>query len=75
MDKILGHATSVDQLGRDFGEGVFEAELVYSIHYEFTKTLEDFLWRRSKLGIHLSPATFDKLTEGFPAIYEKVKRP
>lgn len=74
MNKILGHATSADQLGRNFGGGVYEAELVYCIHYEFVKTLEDFLWRRSKLGLHLAPDIIDKLETAFPSIYEEVKK-
>lgn len=74
MNKILGHATSVNQLGRSFGEGIYEAELVYGIHYEFVKTLEDFLWRRTKLGLHLSAETIDKLTQAFPNIYDKVTK-
>lgn len=74
MNKILGHATSPEQLGRDFGGGVYEAELVYSIHYEFTKTLEDFLWRRTNLGLHLAPAVIDKLEAAFPSIYNEVRK-
>lgn len=74
MNKILGHATSADQLGQDFGNGVYEAELVYSIYYEFVKELQDFLWRRTKMGIHLPSETIEKLEAAFPSIYEKVKK-
>lgn len=74
MNKILSHATSTDQLGRDFGDGIYEAELVYSIHYEFTKTADDFLWRRTKMGLHASQETLDRLYTGFSNLYESVKR-
>ncbi|AGT10281.1 glycerol-3-phosphate dehydrogenase [Paracoccus aminophilus] len=40
--------------GRDFGAGLREAELGWMIDHEFALTGEDALWRRSKLGLHLS---------------------
>lgn len=73
MGKILGHATSTEQLGRAFGCGIYEAEVVYAIYYEFVKTVEDFLWRRTKLGLHVTPQTAERLSAAFPALYEKVR--
>lgn len=74
MDIILGHATSVDQLGKHYGDHIYESELIYSIHYELARTAEDFLWRRTKLGLHINQDTIDKLEAEFPALYEKVKQ-
>jgi len=51
---ILGQATALDQLGRDFGAGLTEAELRYLIRFEWARTAEDVVWRRSKLGLRLS---------------------
>ena len=36
--------------------GLHEAELAYLHDHEWAKTADDVLWRRSKLGLHLSPA-------------------
>ncbi len=41
-------------LGRDFGGGLTEAELAWLRREEWAETAEDVLWRRSKLGLHLS---------------------
>ena len=41
--------------GRDFGAGLSEAEIGWMIEHEFARTAEDILWRRSKLGLKLSP--------------------
>ncbi|MGH6846268.1 MAG: glycerol-3-phosphate dehydrogenase [Methylocella sp.] len=53
---ILGNAKTVRDLGVDLGAGLFQAEIDYLIGQEFALTAEDILWRRSKRGLHLSPA-------------------
>lgn len=53
---ILGTAKTVRDLGFEFGAGLFQAEIDYLIGQEFALTAEDILWRRSKRGLHLSPA-------------------
>ncbi|MEO3415074.1 glycerol-3-phosphate dehydrogenase [Roseovarius sp. CAU 1744] len=50
---ILGAARSADDLGRDFGAGLREAELRWLMEREFARTAEDVIWRRSKLGLRL----------------------
>jgi glycerol-3-phosphate dehydrogenase len=52
---LLGGARKLDDLGRDFGAGLYEAELRYLREREFARTGEDVLWRRTKLGLSLSP--------------------
>jgi glycerol-3-phosphate dehydrogenase len=52
---ILGDAHSACDLGTDFGAGLTQAEIDYLMTQEFARTAEDILWRRSKLGLHLSP--------------------
>jgi len=56
IDRLIGDATSLDGLGRDYGAGLSEAELRYLAHAEWARTAEDVVWRRSKLGLRLSPA-------------------
>ena len=52
---VLGEAKSRDDLGRSFGAGLSEAELGYLAREEWARTAEDVVWRRSKLGLRLSP--------------------
>lgn len=47
-------ATRVEDLGQDFGATLTEAELRWMIDQEFAQTVDDVLWRRSKLGLHMS---------------------
>ena len=49
----LGDAKSRSDLGRDFGAGLSQAEVDYLRREEWAVTLEDVLWRRSKLGLRL----------------------
>jgi glycerol-3-phosphate dehydrogenase len=53
---LLGTAQGWKDLGQRFGDTLSEAELRYLVDKEWARTAEDVLWRRSKLGLHLSSA-------------------
>ena len=53
---ILGDATSLADLGRPFGAGLYEAEVRYLVSREWARTADDIVWRRSKLGLKMSEA-------------------
>jgi glycerol-3-phosphate dehydrogenase len=46
-------ALLTDGLGREVAPQLFEAELNYLHRFEWARSGEDVLWRRSKLGLHL----------------------
>lgn len=54
VDRLVGDARSAGDLGRDFGLGFTERELAYLAEREWARMPDDVLWRRSKLGLHLS---------------------
>jgi len=60
---ILQQAGSIADLGQDFGFGLFAAEVTYLMAQEWAQTAEDILWRRSKLGLYLSPAQTTALAD------------
>jgi glycerol-3-phosphate dehydrogenase len=43
-------------LGAEVAPGLFEAELHYLHAHEWARSADDVLWRRSKLGLHFTPA-------------------
>ena len=62
-DAIIGSAEACEALGRDFGAGLFEAELVYLMKMEWAETAEDVVWRRSKLGLRLTSAEIETIED------------
>ena len=56
LREIFGAATSWDDLGQNFGAGITAAELEWAVTREWVRTGEDFLWRRTKLGLALDAA-------------------
>nr|WP_234397748.1 glycerol-3-phosphate dehydrogenase [Sneathiella glossodoripedis] len=59
--EILQGATSVADLGEDFGAGLSEREVKYLVKYEWARTAEDIVWRRSKLGLRLTEQQISRL--------------
>src|SRR5210317_852915 len=53
--EILGDATTVADLGQDFGATLSEAEVRWLITHEYAQTATDIVWRRTKLGLRLTP--------------------
>ena len=58
---LLGAARGLDDLGEHLGDGLYEAEVDYLTRYEWARTDEDVLWRRSKLGLHVDDETAARL--------------
>jgi glycerol-3-phosphate dehydrogenase len=53
---LLGDATSLADLGRDYGAGLTQREIDWLVREEWARTADDVLWRRSRLGLHMTPA-------------------
>lgn len=53
---LLGTATCAADLGPSYGADLTEAELRYLVDFEWARTAEDVVWRRSKLGLRLTAA-------------------
>jgi glycerol-3-phosphate dehydrogenase len=56
VETIIGNASSFADLGEHYGAGLTAAEVDYLARNEWALTDEDILWRRSKLGLHMSDA-------------------
>ena len=53
---ILGNAKSASDLGTHFGATLYSREIDWTIENEWVMAAEDLVWRRTKLGLMLSPA-------------------
>jgi glycerol-3-phosphate dehydrogenase len=67
LAQVIDQAQSLHDLGPEYAPGVYEAELRYARAVEFCQQAEDFLWRRSKLGLHLSAQERQKVQQWFVA--------
>ncbi len=54
--KMLGDATSLDDMGAHFGWNLYEREVAWLMEREWARTAEDVLYRRSKIGLRVSEA-------------------
>jgi glycerol-3-phosphate dehydrogenase len=61
VELLLGGARALEHLGEHLGDGLYEAEVEYLRGYEWARTAEDVLWRRSKLGLHVGADTVARL--------------
>ena len=59
--QVLAGATSEAALGRDFGATLTEAEVRWLMRHEFARHAADVVWRRSKLGLRLTPDQIEVL--------------
>jgi len=59
---IFAGSTSLKDLGDDFGHGISQRELDWAIENEWVTEADDFLWRRSKLGLRLNRNEIEKVS-------------
>jgi glycerol-3-phosphate dehydrogenase len=73
--KLLGSSKSMSDLGQLFGDTLTEAEVRYLMTNEWAVTAEDVVWRRSKLGLRLTPAEVSALDDWMAAHRSAGARP
>jgi glycerol-3-phosphate dehydrogenase len=64
---ILEGAAGPGGLGQHFGAGLTEREVRYLAEREWARSADDVLWRRSKLGLRMSPEETRRLEQWFAA--------
>lgn len=58
---LLGGCSKLTDLGQCFGADLYERECLYYTNNEWAITAEDIIWRRTKLGLSLSPSEIHSL--------------
>jgi len=56
-------------LGQMFGDKLSEAEAHYLVAHEWATSADDILWRRTKLGLHMSPEERDSFARWFESAF------
>jgi glycerol-3-phosphate dehydrogenase len=52
--EMFKNCASIDDLGEDFGHQIFQKEIDWVIANEWVETADDYLWRRTKMGLRLN---------------------
>jgi glycerol-3-phosphate dehydrogenase len=63
VDRVLGVARSLEDLGPALGADLTGAEVRYLMEREWAQTEDDVLWRRTKLGLRLLPDERERLAK------------
>ena len=59
--EILKNVKSKKDLGKNFGHSLTEIEVDWLLKNEFAKSVDDILWRRTKLGLKFNDNEKNKL--------------
>jgi glycerol-3-phosphate dehydrogenase len=68
LDRVLGPARSLEDLGPCLGADLTGAEVRYLMEREWAQTEDDVLWRRTKLGLRFSPEERERLAKFIAAM-------
>ena len=68
VEDLLGGAASAEALGPVLGADLTEAELRYLVRYEWAQTADDVAWRRSKLGLRMTPGEMARVDAALRAL-------
>lgn len=60
-DRLLINVRKKTDLGCEIVDGLHEREVEYLVDVEWARSAEDILWRRTKLGLHLSSSAATQL--------------
>jgi glycerol-3-phosphate dehydrogenase len=63
MQKLLGSADKMADLGQELCPGLYESEARFLVQTEWARSAQDILWRRSKLGLYASPEQVQQLQD------------
>jgi glycerol-3-phosphate dehydrogenase len=73
VDRVIGAAKSMDDLGARFGADLTAAEVRYLVEQEWAETADDVLWRRTKLGLRVSREDQDALGRYIVSAFQTLK--
>jgi glycerol-3-phosphate dehydrogenase len=61
-EEVLNEVRSVGDLGEHFGAGLYAREVDYLVAREWSRSAEDVLFRRTKLGLHVGADAANRLS-------------
>lgn len=71
IERLLGEAQTVADLGALVGGGLFEREVLYLKREEFAQQPDDVIWRRTKAGLNVSPGKRAALADRVQSVLDR----
>ena len=68
VETLLEGCAAMDDMGELYGADLTHAELRYLATHEWATTAADVVWRRSKLGLRLTPSEIARIDEALAAL-------
>ncbi|WP_338664205.1 glycerol-3-phosphate dehydrogenase [Pararoseomonas sp. SCSIO 73927] len=68
LERVIGGATSLEAMGGDLGGGITARELEWMRAREWVTRPDDALWRRTRRGLHMTPAEREAFASRFAAL-------
>ncbi|WP_458095874.1 glycerol-3-phosphate dehydrogenase [Roseomonas sp. WA12] len=68
LERVIDGAGSIEAMGGDLGGGITARELEWMRAREWVAEPDDVLWRRTKRGLHMSPAEREAFAARFAAL-------
>lgn len=72
LHRILSGKNGLSDMGAHYGDHVYEAEIRYLIAEEFARGADDILWRRTKLGLHITQDTKTNIENALPGLLKEI---
>jgi glycerol-3-phosphate dehydrogenase len=74
IDRVVGDARSMADLGAAIAPGLHEREIEYLCREEWARSADDILWRRTKLGLHVPPQSQERLAAWLQRTLQRVSK-
>jgi glycerol-3-phosphate dehydrogenase len=74
FDMLASCGTRAD-LGTHFGADIYAVELAWSVAHEWVRSAEDFVWRRTRLGLKLDDAQIKAIDRFITKTCKNARRP
>jgi glycerol-3-phosphate dehydrogenase len=72
---VLSRCASLADLGEHYGAELYAREIDYFVEREWARSAEDVLWRRTKAGLHLTPAQREAVARHLGRILSEQRPP
>ena len=72
---MLGTCKKSADMGTHFGADIYAVELDWSIKHEWVRSAEDFVWRRTRLGLKLTKAQISKIDSFIASRFKNATTP